>query len=73
MKNTEFRAFLNTVFEANEQSDIWWDGSTLISLNTAQMRRLMEYLEVRPFIKRVKTLTNKDALLLPSGICIEYK
>ena len=57
----------------DEQSEVWWAGYLFMNLTTAQVRRLMEYLEVKPFIKHVKTITNKDALMMPSGICIEYK
>lgn len=73
MNNTEFRALLNIVALADEQSEVWWAGYLFMNMTKAQLHRLMDYLEVRPFIKRVKTITNKDALMLPSGICIEYK
>lgn len=73
MKNIEFRTLLHIVSVADEQSEVWWAGYLFMNLTTAQVRRLMEYLEVRPFIKHVKTITNKDALMMPSGICIEYK
>lgn len=72
MKHDEYKAFKAMVAKANAENEIWWAGYYWITLTGKQCRDILDLLETKPFIKPTKTLNGKDALLMPSGLCIHY-
>ena len=73
MKASEYKAFKALVGRSDEHSDIWYAGYYWMALNGAQCRDIMDLLETLPFIKAITNITGRPALLMPSGLCIEYK
>lgn len=72
MKNNEYRAFKKAVALADAKNEIWWAGYYWISLTHSQCKDMIDLLETKPFIKHSKTMTNMDALQMPSGLMIHY-
>lgn len=72
MKAEDYRAFKSMVARADAQSEVWWAGFYWIDLTRAQCRDILAVLETKSFIKATKTLSNQDALLMPSGLMIHY-
>ena len=72
MTNTEFKVFKAMVAKADAKNEVWWAGYYWIALTGKQCREMLDLLETKSFIKPTTTLTGKDALLMPSGLCIHY-
>ena len=72
MTNTEYKAFKGMVAKADAQDTVWWAGYYWIALTKKQCRDMLDLLETKPFMRHTTTLTGKDALMMPSGLCIHY-
>ena len=72
MTNTEYKAFKAAVAKADAKNEIWWAGYYWIALTKKQCRDMLDLLETKSFMKRTTTLNGKDALMMPSGLCIRY-
>lgn len=72
MDSKNYEAFKASVAKASKDDCIWWEGYHWIQLTNAQYRDILDLLETKPFITPTKTVTNKDALMLPSGLCVHY-
>lgn len=72
MTNTEYKAFKAAVAKADNKNEIWWAGYYWIALTKKQCRDIIDLLETKPFMKSTMTLTGKNALIMPSGLCIHY-
>ena len=72
MTSAEYKAFKEIVAKADAKNEVWWAGYYWIALTKKQCRDMLDLLETKPFIKRTTTLTGKDALMMPSGLCIHY-
>ena len=66
MERKQFKAFRQTVENANQNSDVWYSGYLWLALNRRQAEEIIKLLKVHPSIVR-----EGEKLILPSGISLK--